>query len=121
MYKSCPSCGFDWPKRDDLLSDRDIVLVGYQVNFMRLETGIILFNHNCKGTLAVCAGDFKDLHDGPIFEHKVNGTDCCPGHCLHEEDFRPCPAECECSYVRNILCKIEKWPKRRKFDKVANE
>ena len=105
--------------RDDLLSDRDIVLIGYQVNFMRLETGIILFNHNCKGTLAVCASDFKDLHSGPIFEHKAHTTDRCPGHCLHEADFRPCPVECECAYVRNILQRIKTWPKCRKIEETV--
>ena len=113
MYKRCPSCGFQWLDRDDLLSDENIVLVGYQINFMRLEAGIVLFNHSCKGTLALSAVDFTDLYDGAVFERKVLGTDSCPGHCLHEEDFRPCPVECECGYVRNILHKIKNWPKRR--------
>jgi hypothetical protein len=111
MYKRCPSCGFEWKERKDLLADRSIELVGYQPNFKRLEAGLILFNHSCKGTLALCAGDFADLYRGPLFEKRALGTDKCPGHCLHEEDFRPCPAECECAYVRNILDKIERWPK----------
>ncbi len=111
MYKRCPSCDFGWTEREDLLADRDIELVGYQVNFMRLEAGIILFNHRCKGTLALLAEDFTDLYEGPIFEKKAYGTDRCPGHCLHEEDFRPCPVECECAYVRNVLHQIKNWPK----------
>ncbi len=119
MYKRCPSCDYGWMEREDLLGDGDIQLVGYQVNFMRLEAGIILFNHRCKGTLALCAGDFTDLHDGPMFEAKAFGTESCPGHCLHEEDFRPCPVECECAYVRNVLHKIKTWPKRQNVEKAS--
>ncbi len=119
MYKRCPSCDFGWMEREDLLSDEDIELVGYQVNFMRLEAGIILFNHHCKGTLALLAEDFTDLHNGPIFEEKAFGTDRCPGHCLHEEDFRPCPVECECAYVRNVLHKIKNCPKHPAVEKTG--
>jgi len=119
MYKRCPNCDFQWTVREDLLSDRNIELVGYQVNFKRLEAGILLFNHRCKGTLALYAGDFADLHDGPIFEKRAFGKDDCPGHCLHEEDFRPCPVECECAYVRNVLHKIKSWPKYQIAEKAG--
>ena len=115
MYKHCPNCGYEWPSREDFLGDPDITLVGYQVNVARLEAGIVLFNHVCKGTLAVYANDFKDLYDGPIFARRATGTDKCPGHCQHRNDLRPCPVECECAYVRNILQIIRKWPKRRKI------
>ncbi len=111
MYKRCPNCDFEWSTREDLLMAPDVTLVGYQVNFQRLETGILLFNHGCKGTLALYASDFADLHDGPIFEERAFGSDECGEHCLHEDDFRPCPAQCECAYVRNILVKIREWPK----------
>lgn len=115
MYKHCPNCGYEWPSREDLLGDPEVILVGYQVNVARLEAGIILFNHACKGTLAVHAIDFKDLYDGPIFTRRATGTDQCPGHCQHRNDLRPCPVECECAYVRNILQVIRNWPKRRKI------
>ena len=52
MYKCCPNCGYEWQTWQDLLVDPAVVLVGYQVNFTRLETGIILFNHSCTGTIA---------------------------------------------------------------------
>ncbi|MEJ2156957.1 MAG: hypothetical protein P8X96_16595 [Desulfobacteraceae bacterium] len=116
MYKCCPSCGFKWPEREDLLADENITLVGYQANFKRPEAGLILFNHRCKGTLALYAEDFADLHDGPVFVKKALGTEKCPGHCLRVGDIRPCPVECECAYVRNILQKIEHWPRGRAMD-----
>lgn len=95
------------------MSDEGIALVGYQANFKRLEAGVILFNHRCKSTLALSAEDFADLYDGPMFEKNVLGTDSCPGHCLHEKNMKPCPIECECAYVRNVLQKIRHWPKER--------
>lgn len=112
MYKCCPNCGYEWQTWQDLLADPAVVLVGYQVNFTRLESGIILFNHSCKGTLALKAQDFAQLHDGPIFTQRATGSDQCGGHCLHQKDFRPCPAKCECAYVRDILYQISTWPKK---------
>ena len=113
MYKSCPNCGLVWPRRSDLLGDPEIELVGYQVNFKHLETGIILFNHSCRGTLALYAADFRDLYNGPVFSQKATGSDQCPGHCQHQGDLRPCPAQCECAFVRQILQIIKAWPKHQ--------
>ena len=112
MFKKCPNCGCQWIDRPGFLEDPHLKLVGYQVNFNALTAGIILFNHKCKGTLAILAEDFRDLYDGPVFDRKAtNGPDC-PGHCLHEDDLGPCPAECECAYVREVLQEIRNWPKR---------
>jgi len=111
MFKRCPNCGYKWPTREELLIDPDIELLGYQVNFERLKAGIILFNHTCKGTLALYVTDFADLYTGPIFTQRATGSEQCPGHCLHQDDFRPCPAKCECAYVRHILQKLKNWPK----------
>jgi hypothetical protein len=115
MYKRCSNCGYEWPIREDFLGDPDITLIGYQVNFTRVEAGIILFNHTCKGTLAIHANDFKDLYDGPIFTQRAAGTDQCPDHCQHQRNLQACPVECECAYVRNILQIIRNWPKHRKI------
>ena len=111
MFKCCPNCGFQWSQRVDFLGDPNIVLIGYQVNFRELNAGIFLFNHTCNGTLGIHALDFSDMYKGPIFEERLTGSDPCPGHCLHEDDLRPCPAKCECGYVRHILQLIRAWPK----------
>lgn len=112
IFKSCPACHFEWPTRDDLLSDPDVSLIGYQINFRALTAGIMLFNHRCKGTMAINVEKFQDLYDGPIFTERHIGDADCPNHCFHQSDLKPCPAQCECAYVREILQAIKNWPKR---------
>jgi hypothetical protein len=116
MFKTCPKCGFKWLTRDQWLRDPALKLIGYQVNFKALKTGILLFNHTCRTTLALQALDFEDLYTGQIFIERATGSDECPGHCLHQDDLRPCPARCECAYIRHILQLIRNWPKDRKTD-----
>ncbi len=50
-------------------------MVGYQVDFDELKAGLFLFTHSCGTTLSVCAGDFQDLYNGPIFVERLNGTE----------------------------------------------
>jgi len=113
LFKQCTTCGFDWATREDFLEDTNLVIIGYQVNFDELGEGIFLFNHSCGTTLGIPAHDFKSLYDGPIFTKQATATEECPEFCLHQHDLRPCPVECQCSYVREILQLIKQWPKQR--------
>jgi hypothetical protein len=103
MFKQCSLCGKVWSAREEFLSDEDIELVGYQVNFKQLTSGYFLFNHSCKTTLAIKAIEFADLYDGEVFDSRKTGTEECPGYCLHISNLKPCPAECECAYIREII------------------
>jgi len=109
-FKVCPACGLEWKSRDDFLDDEGIVVVGYQVHFDNLRAGIFLFNHSCKGTLAIEVGEFEDLYDGPVFTEKATGSDDCPGYCLHKDMLDPCPARCECAFVRQVIRILRKSP-----------
>jgi len=112
VFKEC-SCGRGWSSREDFLGAGDTQLVGYQVNFQELELGLFLFRHLlCKTTIALPAGFFGDLYQGRVFDEPRTRTAECPEHCLHKDDLRPCPAECECAYVREILQIIRQWPKK---------
>ena len=102
-FKACPACGFTWPQRKDFIQDPAIEIIGYQVDFDDLGLGLLLFNHACEGTLSIPAGIFGDLYDGPIYERRSTGTDACPGYCLNQDELEPCPATCECAYVREIM------------------
>ncbi|MBM4308111.1 MAG: hypothetical protein FJ123_15375 [Deltaproteobacteria bacterium] len=93
------------------MEDPALNLIGYQVNFDFLEEGLLLFNHSCGTTLAVMAGAFKNLYDGPIFSERLTNTDECPQYCLRQEELRPCPAKCGCAYVREIIQIINNWTK----------
>jgi hypothetical protein len=116
LFKRCPDCGNVWTARSEFIADPQLRLIGYQVNFRHLEEGFFLFEHTVRGcftTLAVAAGHFRDLYDGPMFQAKMAGSPECPGFCLHKKTLKPCPNECECAYVRHILDIIHKWPKAK--------
>ena len=55
--------------------------------------------------------EFQDLYSGEIFVERATGSAQCPGHCLHQDNLLPCPARCECAYVREVMQIIRQWPK----------
>ncbi len=112
-FKRCTSCDAVWRTREDFLSDPDIELVGYQVHFQDLQTGLLLFNHSCHTTLALAVEAFRDLYRGPVFQERATGGAGCPGYCTHRGELRPCLAHCECAYVREILQIVRNWKKRK--------
>lgn len=114
-FKTCTCCGRQWTTRNAFLGDPEVRLVGYQVHFQDLQTGLFLFNHDrdgCHSTLSVNASEFRDLYRGTVFEGVRLGAPECPGYCLHDGDLSPCPERCECSFVREILQTVKQWPKR---------
>ena len=110
-FKNCPVCGVCWQSRKAFLVDPDLTYLGYQAHFEALTTGLFFFNHTCKTTLALEVKQFRDLYDGPVFTERQTGTDACPGHCLYRESIEPCPAQCECAFVRELIQIIVSWPK----------
>jgi len=111
-FKRCGPCGFQWDTLNTFLGDPNIEIIGYQAYFEELKLGILLFNHSCKGTLAIQVDEFKHLYDGPLFEERMLGEEDCPGYCLYEDELRTCPARCECAYVREIIQRIKTWNKK---------
>jgi len=112
-FKRCSACAAVWNKRDDFLSDPAIELVGYQACFEDLKAGLLLFNHSCHTTLAIDVACLRDLYNGPVFEQRATGGPTCLGYCLYRSELRPCPAICECAYVREILQIVRNWQKRK--------
>ena len=112
FFKKC-SCGESpWFTRDEFLRDEKTRLVGYQANFSHLELGYFLFNHlTCESTLAIPAGLFKDLYEGPVFAERMTGSEACQGFCRDIDAIGPCDVQCECAYVREIMQIILNWPK----------
>ena len=112
VFRRCTACAKTWKNRNDFLTDPHISSAGYMANFEELELGLFLFNHEvCKTTLAIKAAEFTDLYDGPTFKDRLTDTKDCPGYCLHQSNIQPCPARCECAYVRNVLDKVANWTK----------
>lgn len=103
MFKLCPKCGNEWKSQDALLDDAEVELIGYQAHFEELTAGLLMFNHSCGTTFSVQVEEFSNLKTGPIFTERATGTESCPGHCNHKNNLEPCPAQCECAYVRDML------------------
>jgi len=112
VFKTCPLCGHSWATRREFLEDPGLELVGYQVDFQELSLGLFLFNHrSCETTLAVPARRFEELYAGPVYQGCRTGEEDCRGYCLKPLELQPCPAECECAWVRALLGIIRDWPK----------
>lgn len=107
-FKICPSCGFRWESRDAFIKDENLTIIGYQASVKGLEAGIFLFNHSCRGTLALNVASFMDLFQGSIFKERLTGSNDCPEYCLHKNDLSPCPAKCECASVREVIQILKK-------------
>lgn len=111
VFKQCFRCKQTWKNFSDFLADPAVKLKAYQVSFEELESGLFLFEHSCKTTLAVPAGDFIHLYDGPIFQESAVGTPECPEYCLRPKNLSRCPVKCDCAYVREVVQIIRHWPK----------
>ena len=113
-FRTC-SCGHEWTSREDFLADPHVTIVGYQVNFEHLREGFFLFNHlaeGCLTTLSIPAAMFLDLYSGRLFQDRLTGSFECSGQCLHQSNLAPCPAQCECAFVREVVNIVAQWNKR---------
>ena len=103
MFRSCSKCGDVWETREVFLTDENLRIIGYQPHFQELKLGLFLFNLRCGTTLSLRAEDFLDLYEGTVFTERLQDTPACPGYCLHQSELRPCPAQCECAFIREIM------------------
>ncbi len=118
-FKYCSICNKIWMTRDEFVHDPEVSLLGYQPNFVVVSRGLFLFNHDCGSTMSLNVGTFADYYHGPVFSRSLFGSSDCQGLCLHRNDLRPCPQECECAYVRSILERIRELKEDRR--RVAQE
>jgi hypothetical protein len=113
-FKICPTCSKPWKTLEDFLADPELELSGYQVNFADLKGGLFYFSHlheNCGTTLAIPVKEFVGLTSRPMLAVRGAQPDCCPGLCVRNK-LDPCPVQCECVWVREIMQIIKNWKKR---------
>jgi len=113
-FKKCSGCVQQWKTRDEFLSDPQVKLIGYQINFEALKAGFFMFNHmkpECLTTLALQTGLFSDLYRGEVYHERLSGTETCPGYCQHSGNLKACPVKCECGFVREVMQIILSWSK----------
>lgn len=98
------------------MADPELEFAGYQVNFIDLEGGLFYFSHlreNCGTTLAIHVKAFTGLSNRPFLARRGEQPGGkCPGSCVRKGDLRPCPVECECGWVREVMQIIQNWEKR---------
>ena len=105
-FKICPTCSKSWETLQDFLADPELELSGYQVNFADLKGGFFYFSHlheTCGTTLAIPVKDFTGLSNRPMLTSRGTQPDCCLGLCVRRNEIGPCPLECECVWVREIM------------------
>ena len=115
IFKVCPTCSKPWNTLEDFLSDPELELTGYQVNFAELEGGLFYFTHEhetCGTTLAIPVKQFTNLSNRPFLALHGEQPKCCPNLCMRAGSMDPCPVECECGWVREIMQLIRNWTKR---------
>lgn len=112
MFKICPKCHQAWPSIDSFLADPLVILVGYQMSFRDLQPGFFLFNHHCRGTLALPLFKFADLTDQPIYLSHAGSRDSQLDFCLEDKGYRSCPDKCECNFVNEVTQIISGWKKK---------
>ncbi len=111
FFKTCNNCGINWPNLTTFLGDPKIHLIGYMPAFENITSGLFLFNHDCRTTLACKVDLFKDLYHGPIFKEKKTGSTSCPRHCQDRDNLESCPEQCGCAFAREIIQILKSWPK----------
>ena len=114
-FKICPFCHQAWPTLEEFLSDPELRLTGYQASFEDLLGGLFMFTHiseKCGTTLSIPVQKFVSLSDRPIVSKRTEQTECCPQICQHKNNLGPCPVECECTWVREVLQKIQEWSRK---------
>jgi hypothetical protein len=110
-FKTCTNCKKHWETLEAFIRDPLIELVGYMPTFDDLSSGLFLFNHSCKTTLACRVALFEHLYEGPIYQVNQQGKADCLGYCQHKSDLSACPNKCSCAFVRETLRLIKQWPK----------
>lgn len=110
-FKTCPNCGVVWETLDAFLSDSELEQAGYQVNFVDLRGGLFYFTHlveGCGTTMAVPVGQFTSLSNRPVLANRRTEEHAsCSNLCVRKGDLSPCPAECECVWVREVMQAIK--------------
>jgi len=108
-FKTCPACDASWATRDDLIYDPEMHITGYQPATNAEVLGYVLLTHDrpgCGSTLALDSEDLLDLHDGPVGDGVLYGSDACRGHCYRVEDITTCDAPCRNAVIREVIKKI---------------
>lgn len=104
FHAACSCCGQRWTHIDAFLGDPQVALLGYQPDFSFLPDGLFLFNHHlCHGTFSKEVSAFEPLYTGPRYVECARGTEDCPTRCLKQNDLEPCPARCDCAWVREVM------------------
>jgi hypothetical protein len=113
MFKACLTCGQEWKSAADLLTDPEIVFVGYQSGENCDSPGLFLFNHDrCHGALGVEASSLEQQSDQPLLANSCFLPRGPTAFCLAARSGKLCPPQCVCRFVARMAETIKRWPKK---------
>ncbi|RPH92319.1 hypothetical protein EHM69_12970 [candidate division KSB1 bacterium] len=110
-FKTCPFCKYEWLDRYEFVLDPNLLVNGYQSDFINADNGLILLTHvipDCRTTLAVHIRHFKDFYKGPVFDMLLAGQTACSRRCVEQSDLEICTAHCSMHWAREVLQFIRK-------------
>lgn len=110
-FKICSMCLMAWDDCESFITDPELVVNGYQAFFDRPEDGLVLFTHRttgCHSTLAVKAGTFKSLYNGPFYDALNRDTETCLHNCIDRDNLELCSAQCSMHWVREVLHRLRR-------------
>ena len=105
-FKICTCCKHVWESLADLIRDEQVHVIGYQPSFSDSYEGLFFFSHNdkaCGTTIAIPAGHFVNLYDGPEYTVQMDSMEQCKGFCKSFYDFGECSNECSMRSIRDII------------------
>jgi hypothetical protein len=104
IFKSCPTCSENWATRDEMVADPQVSFAGYQAFVRDGVLGLFLFNHlSCGTTMALSAKQFEDLKKTGIYQQSAGHEKKAVSHCLTSQSDEPCPKQCECAFVQEVI------------------
>ncbi len=106
LFKTCSFCREVWVTQNSFLIDKSLKLNGYKADLEELEYGLFFFTHTkdgCHTTLSIEVRDLLNLYSGKTYSGEKTGSEDCPGYCTNIEELERCDAQCECSFVREII------------------
>ena len=109
VFRTCGSCGQEWPNWEDFVRDPGVRLLGLQAITNLPDANLLVFEHRCGSSVSVLASRFRQfLPDSQDFSGRssLRGTDQCSGHCLHLENLQQCDQPCINARDRRLILRL---------------
>ncbi len=108
-FKTCGSCGAEWPDWRGFVHDPSVRLLGLQSAPGMADANTLVFEHRCGSTVSVLAYRLRSLlgvEDGVQALPELYGTDTCHGHCRSIQGLALCDRPCSNARDRRLTLHV---------------